>query len=1202
MILTASCFFGLLLFLISNVTSTRAQLHFTSVVPTDLGYVVGNILTTVERAQPYAAFTGIPYAEPPIGELRFKPPVEKAPWNDVFSATADADMCIQIDLRTPNVIGSEDCLYLNVYTPHINFPQTNLKPVMVWIHGGAFKTGNSNRTYYGPDFLLEEDVVIVSFNYRLGPFGFLNLHHPNATGNMGLKDQNLVLRWVQRNIANFGGDPNQVTIFGQSAGSISVDLHILSEMSSGLFNQSIAMSGAPLCLYWGFQTGLAAEAQAFFLGAKLGVRTLNKDVLLEKLMSVPAEDLVKTSEDKSVIPFRPTLERRNIAPDQEKFLTECTLRKYYNGNYHKRPHLMGFTATETLSFARRIGDLLGMVRNAVSDVRRALLPIDLPVFTSIANLKEKGLLSLANFKVKKLIEESSDLLFVTGIDTKQRLLSVHNGYPIYYYRFSFEHQHSAHRSEGVNLDGVAHEDELPHIFYRPHLDLPIHLPEMTVTRRRFVRMLANFAKYQNPTPHGINDPLLNITWPDSGAEGTHLEFNHNLSVVRSRPTSFTVKLFQLAHLGQSYILNDCPKEIIHKAIDFTKSIVDKVAIKPAKAIKTLVTDSAEKISDTVSSSADAVSDAVEGGAKHVSKTLSNIKDSTKNAFSGVFKSLTGMLTFLKTMIIHYVLIIYVAVKVDCRMTNVIVTKYGRVRGQILETVISSRKYSSFKGIPYAEPPIGLLRFKPPIKVKPWSGVLDAKIEGANCVQKDFVYHDSYTGSEDCLYLNVYTPQIDFTRRSFDLKPVLVWIHGGSFKSGYGNSSLYGPDFFIEEDIVVVTFNYRLGPLGFLYVNHDDATGNAGLKDQNLVLRWVNENIIHFGGDPSIVTLCGQSAGGVSVDLHVLSDMSRGLFHRAISMSASCLCPWAFHKPRTAEELAFSLAENLGITTKDKKSLLQELRNVSAVKLVGASEDLRTVGPPFRPTLENKQVARGDSKFLTKCSYDRYQSGNFTKVPYLMGFTKDETLLFAEGLLPLLNMVDTPSKNESLMSSTLKAFPLISDGYKAMSRSMFKQLIGVTTNLLFLRGVEARRKLLERYSDQPVYFYHFCHDKKQSVHRLLYNINYDGVAHGDDLGYIFHMKIINLLLNPRDPEVTFRKKIARLWSNFAKYGNPTPRRAVDDILRGVRWPKSNKSGAYLVIDDKLVVRNWNPNPRDRFLALIYDIAMRSQAGCFGIDAP
>ncbi|CAB0040148.1 unnamed protein product [Trichogramma brassicae] len=197
-----------------------------------------------------------------------------------------------------SIIGSEDCLYLNVFTPHVDFSainSNNLKAVMVWIHGGGFSSGFANTDFYGPDYLMENDVVLVSFNYRLGIFGFLNLNHPHATGNQALKDQNLVLRWVRQNIAAFGGNPNLVTIFGQSAGAVSVDLHVLSEMSAGLFSRSISMSGSPLCEQWGLQSNVEAEQEAYSVAAQLGIYAGNSQELLNAFYTIPAETFLSVT-------------------------------------------------------------------------------------------------------------------------------------------------------------------------------------------------------------------------------------------------------------------------------------------------------------------------------------------------------------------------------------------------------------------------------------------------------------------------------------------------------------------------------------------------------------------------------------------------------------------------------------------------------------------------------------------------------------------------------------------------------------------------------------------------------------------------------------------------------------------------------------------------------------------------------------------
>lgn len=185
-------------------------------------------------------------------------------------------------------------------------------------------------------------------------------------------------------------------------------------------------------------------------------------------------------------------------------------------------------------------------------------------------------------------------------------------------------------------------------------------------------------------------------------------------------------------------------------------------------------------------------------------------------------------------------------------------------------------YQEFKGIPYAEPPIGKLRFKAPVKHKGWKLIRNAREHGPNCEV-----------SEDCLYLNVYTMSLKCKRS------VMVYIHGGSFNSGSGDSTLFGPSYFMKENVVIVTLNYRLGAFGFLSTGDEVIQGNNGLKDQLMALKWVKQNIEAFGGDVNSITIFGESAGSASVEYLILSPLAKGLFHRAISESGSSLCPWAF---------------------------------------------------------------------------------------------------------------------------------------------------------------------------------------------------------------------------------------------------------------------------------------------------------------------
>ncbi|KAK8782637.1 hypothetical protein V5799_016025 [Amblyomma americanum] len=230
----------------------------------DAGVVVG---TRVDAGGTQVdAFLGIPYGKPPVGKLRFQRPQPVQPWEGAYNATAKPRACWQLpfDLLGPLALhysdASEDCLYVNVWRPvgsqgcasgQQSACRGALLPTAVFIHGGAFQWGDSALFVYdAANFVaLTGDVVFVTFNYRVSMFGFLDAHGPNETGgNMGLWDQNLALKWVRNNVASFGGDPERVTLWGHSAGAMSVALHALSPHSNGLFHRAIMMSGAPFTM------------------------------------------------------------------------------------------------------------------------------------------------------------------------------------------------------------------------------------------------------------------------------------------------------------------------------------------------------------------------------------------------------------------------------------------------------------------------------------------------------------------------------------------------------------------------------------------------------------------------------------------------------------------------------------------------------------------------------------------------------------------------------------------------------------------------------------------------------------------------------------------------------------------------------------------------------------------------------------------
>lgn len=217
-----------------------------------------------------------------------------------------------------------------------------------------------------------------------------------------------------------------------------------------------------------------------------------------------------------------------------------------------------------------------------------------------------------------------------------------------------------------------------------------------------------------------------------------------------------------------------------------------------------------------------------------------------------------------------------------------------------------------------------------------------------CIQRDPFRRDmEITGDEDCLYLNVYTPHV----KAGTPLPVMVWFHGGGFECGAGIHSFYGPEFLLEHDVILVAGNFRIGPLGFLSTEQEDCPGNNGLKDQVMILQWIRDNIKQFGGDPKSVTIFGESAGGASGTYHMMSPLSKGLFHRVISQSGANLDAWAApaHKG-IASSRAMRLGEMMGckINKKDKQPwspLIKCLREKSAEDITKAFYDFFVSGNP-----------------------------------------------------------------------------------------------------------------------------------------------------------------------------------------------------------------------------------------------------------------
>jgi carboxylesterase type B len=324
----------------------------------------------------------------------------------------------------------------------------------------------------------------------------------------------------------------------------------------------------------------------------------------------------------------------------------------------------------------------------------------------------------------------------------------------------------------------------------------------------------------------------------------------------------------------------------------------------------------------------------------------------------------------------------------CIMNEVISTRQGKVRGDVVDGVIT------FKGIPYAAPPFGANRFRPPQPVEPWGGVRDALTYGPKAPQLpypppiDVLIPEFARSGEDCLNLNIWSANLGLAGQ-----PVMVWIPGGMFEfHATGASPWYDGSRFAQDGIVCVTINYRVGADGFLYLGEGDA--NLGLLDQIAALRWVQENIAAFGGDPDNVTIFGESAGALSVGTLLSMPLAEGLFRRAIAQSGA-----AHHviSAATARRVGEALAKKLGV-----EATREAIAAVSIDRLLQAQAELRAdlAAHPYPERWGSEVVATMlpwqpviDGNIITARPIDRIAAGAGEDIDVMIGTNTDEHRLF-----------------------------------------------------------------------------------------------------------------------------------------------------------------------------------------------------------------
>ncbi|XP_032527380.2 juvenile hormone esterase-like [Danaus plexippus] len=473
------------------------------------------------------------------------------------------------------------------------------------------------------------------------------------------------------------------------------------------------------------------------------------------------------------------------------------------------------------------------------------------------------------------------------------------------------------------------------------------------------------------------------------------------------------------------------------------------------------------------------------------------------------------------------------------------TQFGYMHGYYMETR-KGRKISAFTSIPYAKPPLDELRFEAPIPISPWEGTLNATKESPICVQRNpYIRQKEIVGQEDCLYLNIYTPFLGNDEvPEKDLLPVMVFIHGGGWMCGDGTTHMYGPQHLLDRDVIFVAINYRLGPLGFLSTLDEACPGNNGLKDQQEALRFIQKTIASFGGNPNSVTIFGESAGGASVNYHMLSETSAGLFHKAISESGTALVPWAEAPPGEAKRNAFRLAKFLDCPQTPSELMIKCLRTIHSYDII--ETEFKFYAWDYEPMTTFKAVIEPDlpGAFLTRSP----RKPPLTKlVPWLTGLNTDEGCLksvwitahkerlkeFVSGfdaIGPITFYYDNSPYSE-LITEKVKSYY-----FKDDENSIKDGILKIYSDSYFDYPLVESVEYALNYSRNPVFLYQLSYRGVNSFSQIFGDpVGNYGVCHADELMYLFPIEFLKYPFTKED--IDMLELIITIWTNFATSGNP-----------------------------------------------------------------
>ncbi|XP_014215411.1 acetylcholinesterase-like [Copidosoma floridanum] len=517
---------------------------------------------------------------------------------------------------------------------------------------------------------------------------------------------------------------------------------------------------------------------------------------------------------------------------------------------------------------------------------------------------------------------------------------------------------------------------------------------------------------------------------------------------------------------------------------------------------------------------------------------------------------------------------------------VVRTTSGLMRGSV--RTIDDREVHVYLGVPFAKPPVGRLRFRKPAPMDPWPGVLNATQMPNSCIQERYEYFQGFDGeemwnpntnvSEDCLYMNIWVPKKVKLRHKGGGEtpgeggmPILVWIYGGGYMTGTATLDVYDADIMAaKSDAIIASMQYRVGAFGFLYLKEyfeggattEDAPGNMGLWDQVMALKWLKDNARLFGGDPELITIFGESAGGGSVSLHLMSPVTKGLVRRGVLQSGTLNAPWSYMTAEKASEVARILVEDCGCNS----TMLED--SPGAAMACMRAVDAKTIsvqqwnsyggilGFPYAPTI--------DGVFLPQDPIELLREADFNKTEIIIGNNENEGTYFI-----LYDFIEYFEKDNPTALDRSKFTQIINTIFKNMTKIerdaiafQYTDWENPKDDYIYQRAIAdivgdyfficPSIYFAQLFTDRGMKVYYYYFTQKSSTN--LWG-DWMGVMHGDEIEYVFGHPL-NDSLTYKENERELALKMIKSYSNFAKYGKPT--------LEESEWPPYTRDDPYYYI--------------------------------------